>query len=319
MAGSHKSPSVLRLSVTDRCNLRCRYCMPATGTKIRNGSRILSYEELIDLVQWLCRLIPIAGIKLTGGEPLARKNIGFLIRGLARIPGISEISATTNGSLLAESAEQLAEAGLVRVNVSLDTLDPVRFEDLTRGGRLADTMAGIHAALAAGLQPVKINSVLLADSWRNDVPRLLDLAAELGLELRFIELMRTGTEAAWSSAQLVEVTEVRRWLGLEEPIGSVGTTGGPARVEVISWRDTVVRVGWITPQSHRFCHSCARLRLDSLGTLRRCLMDPVVLPLAKLRSRHSEEDMARGLAQYMNGKLPPASMTSDLPMIAVGG
>ncbi len=318
MSTSFSQP-VLRLSITDRCNLRCRYCMPATGVTIRRHKEMLRLEQLSDQVRWLSEHTEINRIKLTGGEPLVRRGVCNLIRQLTKIPGVSEVSATSNGALLPQMAPLLFEAGLGRVNVSLDTLDPDRFFALTRGGRLSETLSGLDATLAAGLQPIKLNSVLLRDSWQEDVPRLLDLAAEKGIELRFIELMRTGTEAAWAKAQLVAVAVVRKRLGLDAVIAAVGISGGPARSEAIRWRGATVKVGWITPQSHPFCGSCSRLRMDGLGNLRRCLMDPKSLPLAALRRQYGDDYAALRMTEYLKAKRAPTSMTSDLPMIAVGG
>lgn len=313
------SESALRLSITDRCNLRCRYCMPANGVPVRRHGEILHLEELADLVRWLAPHVGLKKIKLTGGEPLVRKNAETLVKELVMIPGVAEVSATTNGTLLPAMAVRLAEAGLARVNVSLDTLDPARFAVLTRGGRLADALAGLDAALAAGLVPVKLNSVLLGESWRVDVSALLDLAASRDLGVRFIELMRAGTEAQWAASQLVEVATVRRWLGVSAPIGPARRPGGPARIEKLPWRGGTVEVGWITPQSHPFCSTCSRLRIDPLGQLRRCLMDPETLPLADLRRRRGDELARCRLASYLDAKRPPASMASDQPMVAVGG
>ena len=310
--------STLRLSVTDRCNLRCRYCMPAAGVARRRHDEMLRLEELAELVAWLADAAGVDRVKLTGGEPLVRKGLTDLIRLLAANPKIVEVSATTNGALLQKMAAELAAAGLERVNVSLDTLDAARFGRLTRGGRLEDALAGIDAALAAGLGPVKLNSVLLRSGWRSDVPRLLDLAAEKGLDVRFIELMRTGTEASWAEEQLVNVAEVRHWLGAQGALGAVGTLAGPARLEELAWRGASVRVGWITPRSHPFCGACNRLRLDARGMLRRCLMDPRTLSLPALRQRRGP-GAADALAEYLAGKRPPGAMASDLPMVSVGG
>lgn len=314
-----RGSATLRLSVTDRCNLRCRYCMPAEGVPTRRHDEMLRLEELAELIRWLAAGTGVSRVKLTGGEPLVRKDVADLVRLLTKVPGVTEISATSNGALLPRLANDLARAGLTRVNISLDTLDPVRFSELTRGGRLEDTLSGVEAALAAGLAPVKLNSVLLRDGWRSDVPRLLDLAAEKAIEVRFIELMRTGTEAEWAAAQLVHVEEVRRWLGAKGGLAEVRPFAGPARVEELRWRGEQVRVGWITPQSHPFCGACNRLRLDARGNLRRCLMDPRALPLAELLRRSGPEDAVRRLADYLAGKSPPGTMTSDFPMVTIGG
>ena len=191
-----RSPRLLRLSVTDRCNLRCRYCMPEQGVPKVAHAALLSLERLAEVARWLCQRVEIERIKLTGGEPLVRSGVDRLIGLLRAIPGVREVSLTTNGSLLARQVEALQAAGLRRVTVSLDSLDASRYRELTRGGRVEDALAGISAALSAGLTPVKLNAVLQQSTWTRDVPRLLDYTAANGLELRFIELMRTGTEKA---------------------------------------------------------------------------------------------------------------------------
>ncbi len=313
------SGQVLRLSVTDRCNFRCRYCMPAQGVPLVRHADLLALEELAALVRWLDAEIGVRRVKLTGGEPLARRGLPSLVQALRAVPGVGEVSMTTNGSLLAPSAGELRAAGLARVNVSLDTVDPDRFSRLTRGGRLADTLAGIDAALAAGLVPLKLNAVLLASSWRDDVPALLDFAASHGVEIRFIELMRTGTRAAWAAAELVRASIVQAWLERLTPVAPVpGPPSTPARRTRLCWRGGDLTVGWITPQSHPFCSSCNRLRLDARGRLRRCLMDPAPLDLARLAACHEDEARTQ-LRAYLDGKRAPRGMQMRLPMAAVGG
>lgn len=313
--GAPRRPFLLRLSVTDRCNLRCRYCMPASGPRVVPRQALASLEELAAATEWLARYLPVERVKLTGGEPLVRSGVVDLVRKLRTIPTVREISATTNGTLLARLAAPLAEAGLDRVNVSLDTLDEDRFTTLSRGGRLSETLDGIDAACAAGLTPVKLNSVLLADTWRQDVPALLDFASERGFEVRFIELMRTGTEASWAKSHLVEVGTVRQGLAC---VGSPLPASGPARREVITWRGRSVRVGWISPMSHPFCGDCTRLRLDARGRLRRCLMDAAAFPLVE-ELRNHEENMQPRLEAYLAAKQPPSTMGLELPMATVGG
>ncbi len=172
------SGAVLRLSNTDRCNLRCCYCMPAEGVSKLRHDEILSLEELSAVAAWLCREVGIDRVKLTGGEPFVRSGVDELIRQLVDIDGVKEVSATTNGSLLGDLAPALRRAGLTRVNVSIDTLDPDRFRRLTRGGCVDDVVTGIDRAVEAGLVPVKLNAVLMASGWRKDVPALLDFAAD---------------------------------------------------------------------------------------------------------------------------------------------
>ncbi len=311
------SDAVLRLSLTDRCNLRCRYCVPVFGIPRVARAELLTLEELTAATLWLCRSGGVRRVKLTGGEPLVRAGVVELVRVLAAADDVDEVSGTTNGVRLPALAHALAEAGLRRVNVSLDTLDPERFAELTRGGRIEETLAGIDAARAAGLRPVKLNAVLMASSWRRDVPALLDFAGERDLEVRFIELMRTGTEAAWCERELVSAAEVRRGLGLPEIGDREGTT--TARGGWVPWRGSAVRVGWITPRSRPFCAGCRRLRLDARGRLRRCLMDPTLLPLAELLRTTSGAAVAHRLRDYLAGKVPAAGMGSGLPMASIGG
>jgi len=327
----------LRLAVTGRCNLRCRYCMPAASTSgtgsLRAADRTstpqLPRESLVRLVAWLINEAGVERVRLTGGEPLLREDVVELVADLAALEGLTGLSATTNGTRLARLAPRLRQAGLGRVNISIDSLDPARYAALTRGGRLAEALAGLQAARAAGLEPIKINSVLMAGTFRHEAPALLDLAARLKLEIRFIELMRTGTEASWAAREHVSAAEVQAWLArtceilsLDEPAARTAHSSGPARPTRVLWKGHELEVGWITPVSHPFCSDCTRLRLDASGTLRRCLMDPRFLPLAPLAGPAPAPDpeTARAtLHAYLAGKRAPRSMVSALPMIAVGG
>jgi cyclic pyranopterin phosphate synthase len=239
---------------------------------------------------------------------------------LAEIPGVTEISATTNGSRLARLARPLRQAGLARVNVSIDSLDSERFFRLTMGGRLEKTLAGIDAATREGLTPVKLNTVLLASSWREEVPALLDFAQQRGLEIRFIELMRTGTEIRWADSEYVSGATVRDSLGCRgRAVEGDRDASGPARTTELEWRGESLRVGWITPRSHPFCASCTRLRLDARGRLRRCLMDAEALELSDLLQTSPESNTRRELDRYLGAKIPSSDMNSELPMISVGG
>lgn len=313
------SARLLRISVTDRCNFACRYCMPAKGALRTPRNEVLSLKKLAELVAWLCRYIPIERIKITGGEPLVRSGLERLIADVSALPEVSEISLTTNGSLLVRKASSLKVSGLARVNVSLDSLDPERFRQLSRGARLQDTLDGIDAAIDAGLVPLKLNAVLSGSGWKQDVPMLLDFAAARSLEVRFIELMRTGTQRAWCDAEFVPIDSVRQWLQAQTPITDIETPAGlPARRTQLQWAGTVLNAGWIAPRSHPFCRSCERVRLDSHGRLRRCLMDPVALDLVQLRQGPEEKAMER-LYHYLARKQPPNGMDSESPMSQIGG
>jgi cyclic pyranopterin phosphate synthase len=267
--------SYLRISVTDRCNLRCVYCMPPDGVPWRAHEHILRYEEIETVVRAAAEL-GVSKVRLTGGEPLVRRGIADLVRALAHIPGIDDLALTTNGILLARYASELAEAGLQRVNVSLDTLRAGRFRRITRSGRLEDVLEGMAAARQAGLTPIKINTVVIRGMNEDEV---VDFARRtLGTEchIRFIELMPVGNgglvDDTWQQ-KVVTAGEIRG--EIEAALGelvperaSVG--GGPARTyRLVGARGTL---GFITPVSEHFCYHCNRLRLTADGQLRPCLL-----------------------------------------------
>ena len=309
----------LRLSVTDACNFRCQYCMPPKGLHRTSSAGPLSIAELAESVAWLTQFAPIDRVKLTGGEPLLRAGLTELISRLVAVKGIQEVSMTTNGSLLPEWAGRLKAAGLARVNISLDSVDPSRFSEVSRGARLENTIAGIHAAIEAKLSPVKLNAVLQRSTWQQEVPLLLDLAAQHGLEIRFIELMRMGSERAWCESEMVSVEEVMGWLALRTSLTELDTPApDPARQVQLKWNGVALKVGWIAPRSRPFCDACERLRMDSRGRLRRCLMDPVTLDLPRLRKLTPAAALEEYRA-YMAGKQPPPAMDSDITMNQIGG
>jgi GTP 3',8-cyclase len=311
---------LLRLSVTDRCNFRCRYCMPASGIPLLPRATVLPLDELADNVRWLSQRAPIEGVKVTGGEPLVRRDLDQLVASLAELPNIREISLTTNGTLLREAALPLKRAGLARVSVSLDSLDRERFAQVSRGGRLEETLSGIDAALEAGLTPLKLNTVLQRSTWKEEVPMILDFASGHGVQPRFIELMRTGTERSWCESEFVSVTEVREWLQTIADVFPMKTSPAkPARLSLVTWRNVPMKVGWIAPRSHPFCSACDRLRMDSRGRLRRCLMDPTTLDLAGIRRVCGEQAAATAFSEYMSSKRPPNGMDMEYAMSEIGG
>lgn len=309
---------LLRLSITDRCNFRCRYCMPVEGVAKVARQDLLPLENMVDLVRWLVAHTGIHRVRLTGGEPLVRSGVERLVSDLSAIAGVSEVSLTTNGSMLPRMAWGLKVAGLSRVNISLDSLDEERFVEVTRGGHLQPTLNGIAAAQEAGLTPIKLNTVLRRSTWKQEVPALLDYAAQAGFEIRFIELMRTGTERTWCEAEFVSVDEVCAGLGAEIYPEEEESRASARRTTMI-WHGTPIAVGWITPRSHPFCSNCDRLRMDARGRLRRCLMDPAQLDLADLL-RSTDGDSAKlKFYSYIADKVPPLTMDNALAMSQIGG
>ncbi len=256
----------LRVSVTDRCNYRCRYCMPGIGVRPQERDRLLSLEEITRLVRVACEM-GFDKVRLTGGEPTLRRGLPDLIRRLARTPGLRDLSMTTNGATLGRDASALREAGLRRINISLDTLDPDLYRTLTRGGDLAPVLAGIDALLAMGWTPVKLNTVVMRGVNEGEALRMVERYGDAMVDIRFIEYMPFGA----SEDEPVPWAETRASLEARhtlEPDGSV-TAGGPAtRFRIAGLR---CRVATISAMSEQFCGSCNRIRLSSDGRLRTCL------------------------------------------------
>lgn len=308
----------LRVSVTERCNLRCRYCR--TGLERDPADRTLPpLSRLAAAVGWAVHHLGAPRIKVTGGEPLLRQGVVELVRELSAHAGVAEVSMTTNGTRLSALAADLGKAGLSRVNVSLDSLDAYRFRELTRGGALESVIAGIDAALAAGLAPVKLNAVLRRSSFESDVPALLEFASRRGLEVRFIELMRTGPAAAFARGEFVSSGEVRERLGFDGALEPAGTEAGPARLLRVRFRGTEIVTGWIEPVSHSFCGGCRRLRLDPRGCLRRCPMDPEPFPLLGRLEAGEDAGLEEDVERFLEGKRPPLSFETPRSMAAIGG
>jgi cyclic pyranopterin phosphate synthase len=273
----------LRISLTDRCNLRCVYCMPTGGLKWLPRKEILSNNEIVQVVQTAAAL-GINKIRLTGGEPLVRPGIVELVRAIAAIPSIQDISLTTNGILLEKLVRPLARAGLKRVNVSLDTLKPDRYQTITRFGSFAKVWDGLLAAEQAGLSPIKLNAVIIRGFNDDELPDLAQLSLEHPWDIRFIEVMPIGNAQDWGRGFLapqerfVSVHEMRtRLVNFTLQPAETPTVSGPARTFRIP--GAAGTVGFISPLGEHFCHSCNRLRLTADGNLRACLVVPFEIPL----------------------------------------
>jgi cyclic pyranopterin phosphate synthase len=268
--GFGRTVSYLRVSVTDRCDLRCVYCM-AERMEFLPKAEVLSLEELERLCVAFIDL-GVRKLRLTGGEPLMRKGILSLVESLSgRLASgaLDELTLTTNGTRLVEFAAALAGAGVRRINVSLDTLDPALFRRLTRGGDLAQVLAGIDAAQAAGLA-VKINTVALKDANEAEIPRLITWAHGRGMDLTLIETMPLGDTGEDRTDQFLSLAEVRQTLASFWTLTELAlNTGGPARYVRIE--ETGGRLGLITPLTHNFCEACNRVRVTCTGTLHTCL------------------------------------------------
>ena len=255
----------LRLSVTERCNLRCRYCMPEEGICKKAHSEMLTQEEMVQAVRAAASL-GVSKLRITGGEPLVKKNIVSICENCAAIPGIREVCITTNGILLPQYAEDLKVAGVTRVNLSLDTLNPVKYARITRWGELSDAMAGLHAALHAGFEKVKLNAVLIGGFNDDEIPLLASLTKRYPVDVRFIELMPMQKNDEFGQAAFLPVKTVLEKLPEVEP---VSPDGGVARLYRLP--GAIGNIGLISPVSDHFCASCNRLRLTADGKIKPCL------------------------------------------------
>ena len=304
----------LRISVTDRCSLRCIYCMPEQGVHKCAHRDILSFEEIAEIAEATARL-GVHKIRLTGGEPLVRRGIADLVRMLVRIPDIEEVDMTTNGVLLAPLAEELKEAGLTRLNISLDTLDPEQFEFITRVGKIESTLAGIDAALEAGFNPVKINAVTVS-SLNQDYLAFAKLSIDRPLHVRFIEYMPVGTSTGadgtgWGKQDVVPseellgiINERAREEGLPElvPAGKDDKPIGWGPARYFEFPGAKGTVGFISPLSRHFCSECNRLRLTADGKLRPCLFSDREIDVRTALREGGEEAVYNCFLEALNLK-----------------
>lgn len=314
----------LRVSLTDRCNLRCVYCMPEDGIRFRPAAELLQDDELVLLIEIAAEL-GVEKIRLTGGEPTVRPRITGLVRRIAAVPGIRDLAMTTNGMLLESLAAPLAEAGLTRLNVSLDTLDHAKFQRITRGGHVGRVLAGIERAEAAGLLPIKINTVVVRGFNDEDVADLAALTMERPWEVRFIEVMPFGKVAGVADAGIVTTDEIRARieaaLGPMEPLDLSGSA--PARTYRLARAEG--SIGLISPVSEPFCARCGRIRLTADGKLRLCLLrddeEDLLTPIRRGASRDEMKALfaaaayRRPFGHALAEKLYPESRV----MIQIGG
>jgi GTP 3',8-cyclase len=317
----------LRVSLTDRCNLRCAYCMPPEGLDWLPAPEQLTDDEVVRLIRVGIELLGIREVRFTGGEPLLRRGLVGIIARTAELRPRPEISLTTNAIGLKRSAAALHAAGLDRINVSLDTLRPETFRKLARRDRLPDVLEGLAAAAATGLGPVKVNAVLMRDLNDDEAVPLLRFCLEAGYELRFIEQMPLDAQHGWKRAEMVTAEEILAALGRDfaltpddpqqrgsAPAEAFLVDGGPARVGVIA---SVTRP---------FCGSCDRVRLTADGQVRNCLFARAESDLrGPLRAGVSDAELAEAWRRAVAVKLPghgindPSFLQPDRPMSAIGG
>lgn len=316
----------LRISVTDRCNLRCFYCMPADNVEFMPRDELLTFEEIARVAQVAAGL-GITKIRLTGGEPLVRRDLHKLVRLLAAIPGIEDIGITTNALLLDAQAEDLYAAGLRRINISLDALDPEAFKTFTRRDGYAQTLVGIRAAQRAGFDPIKINAVSVRGLTEDQIVPFGHFARDTGLEVRFIEYMPLDASNAWERDKVLFAHEIIERLSAEilplEPLPQQDTR---APATDYQFADGVGKIGFIASVSQPFCMSCNRIRLTAEGKIRNCLFSLEETDLRGfLRGTGTDEDIAAAIRSSVTAKkegheINTAKFIQPLrPMYSIGG
>jgi cyclic pyranopterin phosphate synthase len=287
----------LRISVTDRCNLRCVYCMPAEDMRFLPRGELLSFEEIERVVRIVARM-GVSKLRLTGGEPLVRSNLDALVRRLYDVPGIGDIGLTTNGVLLKQQAGALYDAGLRRLNVSLDAISPEKFATLTRREQVEAVTEGLDEARRIGFKPIKINSVVMAGFNEDEILPLARMARDCGYQLRFIEFMPLDADGIWERGKVISGEEIRRIIGERWPLSHENRAGASEPARVYRFADGEGDVGFINSVTEPFCGSCNRIRLTAEGKLRTCLFsieETEIKPL--LRDGTDDETIARTIAR----------------------
>jgi cyclic pyranopterin phosphate synthase len=315
----------LRLSVTDRCNIRCFYCMPETDVKFQPRENLLSFEEIERFVRIAVGL-GVRKLRVTGGEPLVRKNLAELIRKLVAIPGVEDIALTTNGVLLAKHAEELYDAGLRRINVHLDTLDRQRFRHITRRDDLDRVLDGIETCRRLGYGPIKINAVAVKDLVEGDIVPLARFGRERGIEIRYIEFMPLDSQGLWDRGRVLLADDILNLLSREiGPLEVVPDADPRAPASEYRFADGIGRIGFIASVSRPFCLNCNRLRLTADGKLRYCLFAIEETDVRDLVRLGSDEEIRAAIHSSVRAKWLGHEINSSRfvppprPMYSIGG
>ena len=316
----------LRISVTDRCNLRCFYCMPAEDVQFMDRKNLLTFEEITRFVRVAVGL-GLRKIRLTGGEPLVRRDLHLLVEKLAAIPEIIDIGLTTNGLLLADQAEDLYRAGLRRINISLDALDPVRFEEITRRHGYEQVLDSIRVAQQVGFDPVKVNAVSVRGLTEDQIVPFGRFARETGVEVRFIEFMPLDADNAWEREKVLFAHEIIERLSQEiMPLVPSASQDPTAPASDFEFADGVGRVGFIASVSQPFCMNCDRFRVTADGKLRNCLFSLEETDIRGLiREGGTDEQIVLAIRESVAAKKEGHEINTarflqpDRPMYSIGG
>jgi cyclic pyranopterin phosphate synthase len=316
----------LRISVTDRCNIRCFYCMPDENIRFKPRDELLTFEEIVRFVRVVAKL-GVNKVRLTGGEPLVRADLHKLVAQLTRIDGIDDIALTTNGILLADQAQALKDAGLKRLNISLDTLSEATFEKISRRTGLNRVLEGIAAAQRVGFEKIRLNAVAIRGITEEDVVPLGEFARGHGMEMRFIEFMPLDAEGNWQMDQVLSGDEIRAMLEAEfGPLVAVARPDPSQPATDFEFADGGGRIGFINPVTHPFCGDCNRLRLTAEGQVRNCLFSIAEWDArAVLRGGGSDEELEQLVRDCVRAKKPghgidsPEFIKPQRAMYQIGG
>ncbi|MCP4782185.1 MAG: GTP 3',8-cyclase MoaA [Fuerstiella sp.] len=316
----------LRISVTDRCNARCFYCMPADNVPFMPRDELLSFEEIERVVR-IGTTLGIDRVRLTGGEPLVRRELHRLVERLVRVPGIVDIGLTTNGVLLGEQAQQLKDAGLKRLNISLDALDPVIFQRVTRRDSYDKVIEGIAAARAAGFSPIKLNAVSVKGLTEDQILPFAELARETDTEVRFIEFMPLDADNQWGRDKVLFAHEIIPILQAEfGPLEPVPSANPNAPANDFRFADGKGKIGMIASVSQPFCSTCNRFRVTAEGRLRNCLFSLEETDIrGLLRNGEADAEIADAMVSCITAKTEGHQINSvqfvqpDRPMSSIGG
>ncbi len=323
----HHNPKItyLRVSVTDRCNLRCIYCVPVKDLKLLNHGDILSYEEILKVLRAAAD-IGIEKVRLTGGEPLVRSNFVHLVECVCQVPGLKDVSITTNGVHLKERAQEIFEAGVHRINVSLDTLNPEKYAKIAGRDRFHHVWEGLQEAEAVGFSPIKVNVVAIRGINDDELFEFARLSVEKPYHIRFIEYMPIGHDSRWRPGTYIPADEVKSQLETFGPLHKVPRSKLDGPAQRYQFESAKGEIGFISALSHHFCPACNRLRLTADGKLRPCLFaDDEVDIKTPLRDGCSQEDLAT-LFQEAIARKPrqhhaksQGNRVGHRPMSAIGG
>ncbi|MDP7551828.1 MAG: GTP 3',8-cyclase MoaA [Nitrospinaceae bacterium] len=315
----------LRISVTDRCNFRCTYCMPADNVEFMHRDKLLTFEEITRIVQ-IASGMGICRLRLTGGEPLMRKDLPVLIRMLAEVEGIEDIAMTTNAFFLKEHAETLKEAGLQRLNISLDALDPEKFRHVNRKDCLNEVLEGIKIAADVGFKSIKINAVAIRNFSETEIMRLVEMGRSDGFEIRFIEFMPLDSDQTWERDKVLFGHEIVDFIRKKYELIPVENSLEIGPASEYNFADGKGRVGIITAVSNPFCDHCNRIRITANGKLRTCLFSTHETDLKELiRGGASDEDIIKTIRGAVLNKEPGHKINLDdferphRAMHAIGG